>query len=57
MRRCMRYQPDPMRVKPALSEFAMDLLAKRRQAGERLSLVTNEVLDEFRPEDPIRKTL
>jgi hypothetical protein len=53
----MRYLPDQMRVEPALSEFAMDLLAKRRQAGERFSPVTTAVLDDFRPDGPIRKSL
>ncbi len=56
-RRCMRYLPDQMRVEPALSEFAMDLLAIRRQAGERFSPVTTAVLDDFRPDGPVRKNL
>ena len=55
MRRCMRYLPEPMKIKPALSEFALDLLAKRRQAGERLSPVVTSILDRLRPTGPIRK--
>ena len=56
MRRCMRYMPESMRVRPALSDFALDLLAKRRSAGQRLSTVTSAILDQFRPDGPIRKT-
>ena len=56
MRRCMRYMPESMRVRPALSDFALDLLAKRRTAGQRLSPVTSAILDQFRPDGPIRKT-
>ena len=56
MRRCMRYMPESMRVRPALSDFALDLLAKRRTAGQRLSSVTTAILDQFRPDGPIRKT-
>jgi hypothetical protein len=54
-RRCMRYLPQEMRITPALSEFSLDLLAKRRQAGEPLSPVTTAVLDQFRPNGPLRK--
>ena len=55
MRRCMRYMPESMRIKPALSDLALDLLAKHRQQGESLSPATTAVLDEFRPNGPIRK--
>ena len=55
MRRCMRYLPRSMRVEPALSDFALDLIARRRQAGERLSPAATAILDEFRPDGPIRK--
>ena len=54
-RRCMRYLPESMRVEPALSDFALDLLAKRRQAGEKLTKVTIALLDRLRPKGPIRK--
>ena len=56
MRRCMRYMPESKRVRPAISDFALDLLAKRRSAGQRLSAVTSGILDQFRPDGPIRKT-
>ena len=55
MRRCMRYMPESMRIKPALSDFALDLLAKQRQAGHRLSPAATAILDRFRPNGPIRK--
>ena len=55
MRRCMRYMPDSMRIKPALSDLALDMLAKRQQAGERLSPTTTAALDQFRPDGPTRK--
>ena len=54
-RRCMRYLPESMRVKPDLSDFALDLLAKRRQAGGRLATATTAILDQVRPGGPIRK--
>ena len=54
-RRCMRYMPDRLRVKPKLSDFALDLLAKRRQRGERLAEETVAILEAHRPEGPIRR--
>ena len=54
-RRCMRYMPDKLRVKPKMSDFALDLLAKRRQRGERLAEETAAILDAHRPEGPIRR--
>jgi hypothetical protein len=55
MRRCMRYMPEAIRIKPGLSDLALDLLAKRREAGELLSPVTSTILDELRPNGPLRK--
>ena len=55
MRRCMRYMPEAMRIRPALSDFALDLLARRRHAGERLGQTTTAVLDQLRPDGPIRR--
>ena len=55
MRRCMRYMPEELRIKPALSDFALDLLAKQRENGEGLSQATNAILDEYRPNGPVRK--
>lgn len=55
-RRCMRYMPETLRVKPALSDFSLDLLAKQRESGSRLSLTTTRILDELRPECPLRKS-
>ena len=54
-RRCMRYMPESLRIKPKLSDFALDLLAKRRQRGERLSGETIAILDEHRPKGPTRR--
>ena len=54
-RRCMRYQPEEMRVAPGLSDLALDLLAKQRQSGQRLSAVTTSILDRLRPNGPVRK--
>ena len=53
-RRCMRYQPEEMRAEPRLSDHALDLLARRRAAGESLDTGTIEVLDRLRPNGPIR---
>ena len=55
MRRCMRYMPENLRVRPKLSDFALDLLAKRRQSGERLESETSAILDEHRPDGPMRR--
>ena len=55
MRRCMRYMPDHLRIKPKLSDYALDLLAKQRQSGVRLASETFAILDEHRPDGPIRK--
>ena len=54
-RRCMRYMPETLRIEPALSDFSLDLLAKQREAGSRLSPTTTGILDELRPEGPLRK--
>lgn len=55
-RRCMRYQPEEMRARPRLSDHALDLLARRRDAGESLDTDTVAVLDRLRPNGPIRKS-
>ena len=55
MRRCMRYIPEDLRVKPKLSEFALDLLAKQRQSGVEHAQETSAILDECRPDGPVRK--
>ena len=55
MRRCMRYMPESLRIKPALSDLALDLLAGRRQRGDRLSAGTMSVLDHLRPNGPTRR--
>ena len=55
MRRCMRYMPERLRVRPKLSDYALDLLAKQRQRGVRLASETSAILDEHRPNGPIRK--
>ena len=57
MRRCMRYLPESLRVEPALSDMALDLLAKRRQTGRSLSPATTAMLSRVRPEGPLRKRL
>ena len=55
MRRCMRYMPESLRIKPALSDLALDLLARQRQRGELLSVSTTSVLDHLRPNGPMRR--
>ncbi len=55
MRRCMRYKPEDLRIRPGISDYALDLLAKRRKSGERLAAETTAILDELRPDGPIRK--
>ena len=54
MRRCMRYMPEPLRVQPGMSDLALDILARQRQAGEALSAATTSILDQFRPDGPVR---
>ncbi len=55
-RRCMRYLPEAMRVEPRLSDHALDLLARRRAAGESLNTGTAAVLDRLRPNGPVRRS-
>lgn len=55
MRRCMRYMPESLRIKPALSDLALDLLARQRQRGDLLSAGTRSVLDQLRPNGPTRR--
>ena len=55
-RRCMRYQPETMRAEPRLSDHALDLLARRRAAGETLDTGTVAVLERLRPNGPIRRS-
>ena len=57
MRRCMRYMPDELRIEPGVSDLALDLLAKRRQGGEQLSKETTAILDQYRPNGPMRKRI
>jgi len=56
-RRCMRYQPEEMRVAPGLSDLALDLLAQRREKGKPVGAATAEMLDRLRPNGPMRKVL
>ncbi len=53
--RCMRYLPDALRVPPAVSDFALDILACHREKGESLSAATGTILDEMRPNGPLRR--
>ena len=55
MRRCMRYLPEWMRVKPGLSDLALDLLARRQVKGKRLSPAATALLARWRPDGPLRK--
>ena len=55
MRRCMRYMPEQLRIRLGVSDYALDLLAKRRKSGEDLAAETTAILDELRPEGPLRK--
>lgn len=54
-RRCIRYLPDEIRIKAGLSGLALDLLAKRRERGQRLNPATASLLDKHRPDGPMRK--
>lgn len=56
MRRCMRYRPEEVRIRPGVSDYALDLLAARRQSGQPISPETAAILDELRPNGPLRKT-
>ena len=55
MRRCMRYLPENLRIKPKLSDFALDLLARQRQQGVEHTSETSAILDRFRPDGPVRR--
>ena len=54
-RRCMRYQPESMRAEPSVSDYALDMLARRRVKGRRLAPQTVALLERVRPDGPIRK--
>lgn len=54
MRKCIRYMPKHLRIRPALSQLALDLLAKQRQIGKKLTQETTAILDEHRPDGPLR---
>ncbi len=56
MRRCMRYKPEELRIRPGVSDYVLDLLAKKRSSGEDLSSETAAILDDLRPDGPLRKT-
>ena len=56
-RRCMRYQPEAMRIEPGLSDHLLDTLARHQAKGEQLTPNTTAILDELRPNGPIRKGL
>ncbi len=47
--------PESLRIKPALSDLALDLLARQRQRGDLLSASTTSVLDRLRPDGPTRR--
>jgi hypothetical protein len=51
----MRYIPEELRIKPKLSDFALDLLAKQRQSGVEHHTDTSAILDEHRPNGPNRR--
>lgn len=53
-RRCMRYLPEEVRAAPAVSDLALDLMAKRREAGGRMTAEVKLLLDRVRPDGPIR---
>ncbi len=55
-RRCMRYMPEGLRIRPGMSDLALDLLARQRDAGVALSPATTTILDRFRPNGPLRRT-
>lgn len=55
MRRCMRYMPQSLQITPALSDLALDLLARHRQQGRALAADTIAFLDRLRPNGPVRK--
>jgi hypothetical protein len=50
----MRYMPQEMRATPAVSDMALDLLATRREAGDRVSTEAGLLLDRVRPKGPLR---
>ena len=57
MRRCMRYMPEELRIRAGVSDLALDLLAKRRKTGGNLTSQTTAILDELRPNGPLRKSV
>ena len=46
---------DELRIRPGISDHALDLLAKCRKSGEALAAQTTAILDELRPDGPLRK--
>ncbi|MBM3934439.1 MAG: hypothetical protein FJ319_09085 [SAR202 cluster bacterium] len=54
-RRCMRYQPEAIRITPGLSDQALDILARQRDYGVLLNPATTAILDRHRPNGPLRK--
>ena len=56
MRRCMRYKPEELRIRPGVSDHVLDLLASRRGSDEGIAAETAAILDELRPDGPLRKT-
>ena len=54
-RRCMRYMPEHLRVRPGMSDLALDVLARQRDSGVTLAPATTTILDRFRPNGPLRR--
>ena len=55
MRRCMRYKPEDLRIRAGVSDYALDLLANHRKSGDDIAAETAAILDELRPDGPLRK--
>lgn len=51
-RKCLRCYPADMRPSSGLSDHSLDVLAERRENGERFGAVTVALLDQFRPSGP-----
>ena len=57
IRKCLRFLPDETKPIGTLSELALDLLSATEQRGEKLSNRTKSILDQYRPNGPLRQRL
>ena len=57
IRQCLRFLPEEAKPFGTLSALALDLLSATEQRGEELSKRTKSILDQYRPNGPLRQRL